>query len=157
MRDKNKQARASGNPLEFLGVRRSVPQALLQQRIAAVKRGIMGGSQENYAIKSQYAKYWSQFQEKSNAGNERQIAQATNGILEIHKKLAKRKLAAPTVASELSGIVTGRIGARVTPPFDYAFTLTDVPAWSSPFFGNPTLAGSANKDSGQISNSAVTE
>lgn len=58
----------------------------------------------------------------------------------------------------MNGIIAGRFAATITPPFDYAFSEQDLPAWGPlPFVGNPTLSGSANKDTGQISNSAVTD
>ncbi len=156
LRDKKKEIRSRDQALQFLGVGKPMPDALLQQRIAYVKRGLMGRSKEGYAIQKQYAKYWSEIQKSQETGNQKQLIQAQDGVLKIHKELAKQKLAAPAARPESSGIVTGRIGATVTPPFDYAFTLYNLPHWDS-IVGNPTLSGSANKDTGQISNSAVTD
>lgn len=156
MRDKNKEIRSRDQALEFLGVGKPMPDALLQQRIAYVKRGLTGRSKEGYAIQKQYAKYWSEIQKSQKTGNQQQLTRAQDAILKIHKDLAKQKLAGPAVRAESSGIIAGRIGATVTPPFDYAFTLYNLPAWDS-IIGNPTLSGSANKDTGQISNSAVTD
>jgi hypothetical protein len=44
------------------------------------------------------------------------------GLLGIHKKLAKRKLAAPKLAGEVGGILGG-FSVKVVPPFDYAYTI----------------------------------
>lgn len=156
MPKKKKVIRTQDKTLEFLRPG-TVPDALLQRRIADVKRGIIGRSKEGYAIDRQYAKYRREIQKSQKSGNESRMTQALDGVLGIHKKLAKQKLAAPAVRAGVGGIVAGRLGATITPPFDYAFSLYDTPAWSSPFFGNPTLSASANKDTGQISNSAVTE
>lgn len=89
MRNKNKEIRAHDRALQFLRAGKSVPDAFLQRRIADVKRGPMDRSKGKYAIDKQYAKYWSQIQKPPKVDKERRIAQATDGILGIHKNLAK--------------------------------------------------------------------
>jgi hypothetical protein len=71
--------------------------------------------------------------------------------LEIHKKLAKRKIAAPTPRVGLGGIITASFGVVVTPPFDYAFKMFKVTV------GSPAMSGSADKAYAQVSGSVVTD
>lgn len=86
MRNKKKEIRSRNQALEFLGVGRPMPEALLQQRIADVKRGIMGRSKEGYAVQREYTKYWSEIQKSQKTGNRQRLTQAQDGILEIHKR-----------------------------------------------------------------------
>ncbi|HLK50317.1 MAG TPA: hypothetical protein VKT49_19375 [Bryobacteraceae bacterium] len=129
-----------------------VPQAFLQRRIADARRTLEGRFHHKDAITRQYAKYWGQIQKPTKpVERSPRAAQAIEGLLALHKKLARKRLAAPPVLGEIGGIFPGRFGATVTPPFDYAFT---IPFLSS---GNPALTGSANKNTGQLTGSAITD
>ncbi len=131
-----------GNALEFLRGGKTVPAGFLRRRMAAVKRSMAERFKVKNAIEQETAKYWSQIQEPARPiGTDPQVVRAMDGLLGIHKKLAKQKLAAPKVAAALGGFFPGRFAAKVTPPYDYAFA----------------YSGSADKNTGQASGSAVTD
>jgi hypothetical protein len=134
---------------EFLRRGQKVPEGLLRRRMAEVKRSIAASVAEKRAIRRQAAKYWSEIQKPGRApvGSKK----ALDGLLAQHRRLAKRKLAAPKVPSQVGGIFGGGFAATIVPPFDYAYTL------AFPEQGNATLTGSASKNTGQTSGSAVTD
>ena len=128
-----------------------IPEAFLRRRIAQVKETMAARFQEKEAVDKQYARYWSQIYKTPKSDPSPRVMHAIDGLLGMHKKLARKKLVAPSVLGDIGGVLPGRFGATITPPFDYAFTI--------PFlnYGNPSLTGSANKNTGQISGSAVSD
>lgn len=152
MASKSKSAKGGAEILKFLGAGKPIPESFLRRRIADAKRTIAANFKEKNAIDKQYAKHWNQIYKPSKPDvKDPQVAQGLDGILSIHKKLAKQKLLAPTIPGELGGILSGNFGATITPPFDYAYSL------AFPLSGNPILTGSADKTTGQSSGSAVTD
>lgn len=152
MPNKTKANWKGTNAIDLLRGGKTAPDALVRSRIASVKRSLALRNKEDQAIKKPAAEYWRQIQKPTiPLPHDPQTVKALDGLLGIHKKLAKQKLAAPKVAAELGGILPGHFGAKVTPPFDYAYT---IPVADS---GNPALVGSANKTTGQLSSSAVTD
>jgi len=139
---------------EFLKVLRGgkpVPDAFIRRRMADAKRTVEASFKEKYAIDKQYAKFWNQIYKPSKpVNNDPQTAQGLDGILSLHKKLAKQKLLAPKILGDVGGIFPGRFGATITPPFDYAYSLAFLDS------GSPTLTGSASKTTGQSSASAIS-
>lgn len=69
-------------------------------------------------------------------------------LLALHQRLAGHPLAAPKIAAEAGGLFPGRITVKVTPPFDYAFTIPD-------HEGETISSGFANTN-GQLAGRAVT-
>ena len=136
--------------LDWMRGGKTIPPALLRSRIAAVKRSLAARSSEDQAIKKPAAEFWRQIHKPKPLPNDPQTVKALDGLLGIHKKLATKKLTAPKVPPEWGGILPGHFGATVTPPYDYAYNIPMVDS------GNPTLTGSANKATGQLSSSAVT-
>jgi hypothetical protein len=135
--------------VEFLRRRQKPPESLLRRRMAEVKRTMTARLAEKRAIQQQAAKYWTRIQKPARTPIEDR--RALDGLLAQHKKLAKRKLAAPKVPPQVGGIFGGGFTATIVPPFDYAYTL------AFPEQGNATLSGSSNRNSGQTSGSAVTD
>jgi len=136
---------------EFLRHGDKVPQGLLRRRMTEARRALTARFAERRAIQRQAEKYWAEIQRPARAAAEdSRKVRAMDGLLGLHKKLAKRKLAAPRRGSQLGGIFGG-FSATFAPPFDYAYTLPFVE------MGNTTLTGSANRSTGQTSGSAVTD
>ena len=131
---------------EFLRRGEKVPKAFLERRIAAAKQQLADRTKARQDISQRYATDWSQIQKASKDGDDRRAKRAMEDVLKIHRNLAKKKNAA-SARIGLGGIVsTSVFGVRITPPFDYAFTLIE-----DGTVGSPTLDGSAYKNSGQIS------
>jgi hypothetical protein len=152
MRKRTKGTEEQRSVLDWMRGGKTIPPVLLRNRIAAVKRSLAARNREDQAIKKPAAEYWRQIHKpKSPLPSDPQTVKALDGLLGIHKKLAKQKLVAPKVPPDLGGILPGHIGATVPPPFDYAYT---IPVADS---GNPSLVGSANKATGQLSSNAVTD
>lgn len=78
---------------------------------------------------------------------------AQEGLLTIHGRLGKRKLAPPRVASVPGGISGGRIVVTVVPLYDFALTIKNPQSGSS--FGPATVEAAASK-SGALSCSAIS-
>jgi len=151
MGSKSKASKDGADILKFLRGGKPMPESFLRRRMADAKRTLEASFKEKYAIDKQYAKYWNQIYKPSKPDNhDPQTAQGLDGILSVHKKLAKQKLLAPRVLGGFGGIIPGRFGATITPPFDYAYSLAFLDS------GSPTLTGSANKTTGQSSGSAIS-
>jgi len=149
---KNQRSRVPNTALEFLRRGEKVPKAFLERRIAAAKRQLADRTRARQAISERYATDWSQIQQASKDSDDLRAKRAMEDVLKIHKSLAKKKIAA-SARIGLGGIMsTSVFGVRITPPFDYAFTLIE-----DGTVGGPTLDGSAYKNSGQISTSAITD
>jgi hypothetical protein len=151
MTNKIQGTRIQDNAFEFLRRGEKVPKAFLERRIAAVERQWTERASETEGINKKYATYWSQIQRATKAGKDPRDTLAIEGLLEIHKQLAKRKIAAPTPRIELGGIITARFGAVVTTPFDYAFKMFKTTV------GSPAMSGSADRAAAQVGGSVVTD
>jgi len=137
--------------LDFLRDRNKVPDEFIRRRIAAARREIAARYEQKSEIKRQAVKLFTQIQEPIRPSNDDpKAARAITGLLDLHKKLAKQKILAPSVASELGGIISGGFTAKFTPPFDYAYTIPFLTA------GQPSLIGSASKG-GELSTRAVSD
>jgi hypothetical protein len=151
MGTKSKSAKGGAEVLNFFRGGKPMPESFLRKRMAHAKSTMAARFKEKYAIDKQYVKFWNQIHKPPNPGNsDPQTAQGLDGILSIHKKLAKQKLLPPGILGELGGIISGQFGATIAPPFDYAYSLAFQDS------GNPTLTGSADKTTGQSSGSAIT-
>jgi hypothetical protein len=128
----------------------TVPKAFLERRIATVKREMAEQVKQRREMSQRYATYWRQIQKAPKDGEDRGAARAMEGIVQIHKNMAKKKIAASAPVG-LGGILPITFGVSVAPPFNYGFTLGSLAN-----FGDPVLVASANNTTGQISTSAVT-
>jgi hypothetical protein len=138
--------------LESSRRRKTVPEGLLRRRMAVVKRDLTARLQQESARERQAEKYWSQIQKPGRpVDDDPRVARSIDGLLAMHRTRAKRKLAAPRLPGGLGGILGGSFSAKVTPPYDYAYSV------SFPRSGRPILTGSANRNTGQLSGSAVTD
>jgi hypothetical protein len=117
--------------------------------MADVQRSLAGRYKEAAAIRQEAAKYRRQIQGPAPSGPNDGAALA--GLLGTYNKLAERKIKAPVVGAEVSGILGGHILSTVALPFDYAYA---VPFQDS---GNPVLVATADKSTGQMNCSATTD
>jgi len=76
---------------------------------------------------------------------------ALQGLLAMHEKLAKQKLAAPKVPAGLGGLLPGQIVVTTVPPFDYGVIIPGRLAGP-----DATLEGAADKATGMMSGSAIS-
>jgi len=147
MAKKSKGRDWHGGPIEFLRGGKDFPKSLLRSRIAEVKRRLSTQFKEKSAIQREAAQYWSKLAPPIPKGPE--ATRALNGLRGISDQLAKKKLVVPAPPAQQSRIIGPNFFATVTPPYDYAFALPQ---------GNlQGEAASADKNSGQLSVSAVTD
>jgi hypothetical protein len=139
----------SNKELAVLRGGKAIPEAFLRQRREAAKKQLAASFPAPRPIDRQAARYFKELQPKPDYKDPKKAA-AVKGLLELHQQRVKQKLNAPKVAREFSGILPGRFGATVAPPFDYAYT--------EPFLiqDAPQLIGSVNKNTGQMSAGAFT-
>lgn len=129
----------------------TIPRGLVDLRVAEARRMLQAGRADGRGVAGQMARYFGLAQGEAPRisaapGAERGV----EGLLALHEKLARRKLAAPRVPAEVGGLMPGRITVKVTPPFDYAFTI------HTPIIGATQVAATATKN-GQLSSSAVSD
>ncbi len=147
----SKKSRTGSEALQYFRGGKGLREELVRRYISDFQSKKQAQVQQRSTTEQQMAKYLSEVKgfAKSAAGDP-QTAKALDGLLGIHKKLAKQKLAAPKVVSGLGGILPGRISVKVTPPFDYDEVISTVLAGDE-----PVLAGSADKNTGQMSASCM--
>lgn len=146
MPSKNKRTSLQADTLQIMRGGKAVPKELVQRCIADLQLRRTKLLDKRNITERQMAKYFGQAQ-----GPIKRDARAMEGILGIHQKLAKQKLVAPRVHGGIGGIFPGRITVNVVPPFDYAILIPGKLAGN-----DPTLAGSSDKNTGQMSASAIT-
>jgi hypothetical protein len=152
MRRKRRGTDRRGNALELLHGGETVPARLLRQRMVEIKQSLEAQFKEKGALQRDAAKYRSKLQPvPAFTGGDPQVARAVDGLRGISGRLARRKLIAPRVAREAPAILTGLLGVRVTPPYDYA------DAFDGIGFGSPELSALADKNSGQMSFTIVAD
>lgn len=144
MPNKRHTAREDAAMLKFLrtGGQR-LPADFTSRRRAAVQRHLEAQSNRGHAIVRAKTRAMGGLQ-GFGPGDPRAEAE----LLALHKKLAGSPLTAPKIAAETGGFFPGRITVKVTPPFDYAFTIPDAE-------GDATSSGFANTN-GQLAGRAVT-
>lgn len=120
-----------------------IPADFTSRRLAAVQRHLQAQSNRGHAIVRRKIKALGGLK-PSGPGDERAEAE----LLALHQKLAGSPLAVPRIAADTGGLFPGRITVKVTPPFDYAFTIPDAE-------GEATSSGFANTN-GQLLGRAVT-
>lgn len=146
MPSKNKRTSLQGDTLQILRGGKAVPKDLVQRCIADLQQKRTKLLDKRNATERQMAKYLGQAQ-----GSVKPDTGAMDGLLGIHQKLAKQKLAAPRVHGGLGGILPGRITVNVAPPFDYDIVIPTVLA------GNDAIReASADRNTGKMSVSAIT-
>jgi hypothetical protein len=116
----NKKSRTQSEMLQFFQGGKGLREDLVRRCIRDLQEKRKAHVQERGAIALEAANYLSEVQRsvKSAAGDP-QTAKAVDGILGIHKKLAKHKLAPPNVLGGPGGVVAGSMSVTVTPPFDF--------------------------------------
>ncbi len=120
-----------------------VPADFTARRRDAVQRHLETQSNRGHAIVRRKIKALGGLQ-PAGPGDPRAEAE----LLGLHQRLAGHPLAAPKIAAEAGGLFPGRITVKVTPPFDYAFTIPD-------HEGETISSGFANTN-GQLAGRAVT-
>jgi hypothetical protein len=128
----------------------TVPQVFLERRIVTVKRELAEQVKQRQEMSQRYATYWKQIQKASKDGEGRGAARSMEGILQVYKNLAQKKIVASAPLG-LGRIIPTSFGETVVSPFNYGFTIGNLGN-----FGPPVLSASANNSTGQISTSAVT-
>lgn len=146
MPSKNKRTE-SERTLQFLRGGKPAPEKLVRQGISEVQQKKQAQFEQNSRTEQQMAKYLKRIQGVAQPNvDDPHRSKALDGLLGIHKRLTKNKLAAPHVLGGLGGILQGRISVKVTPPYDYDVILRTVLAGPE-----PTLSASADKYTGQMS------
>lgn len=137
---------------ELLHGGKPVPQGLMRRHVADLKRKLETRFKEKSALQQEAQKYFAQLQNSSSAPapDSPEAKRALNGLLQITKRLASRKLARPLGVAQIGGILAGHYTLNVVPPYDYS------DSWTSVGFGNPTLSASADKSSGEMTCSVAS-
>jgi hypothetical protein len=107
-------------------------------------------TQERNATLRQMSKYLSEVQgEARPASRDPKTAKALKGLLGVHEKLAKHKLAPPKAMLGIGGL---SYSVTVTPPYQEHKTIPSADQEGFP----PILTGFADPNTGQLSASAIT-
>jgi len=131
---------------------KGIPDDLARKRIADIQERRKAQLEQLIATRQEMTKYWNQIEKSSPPGaSDPQTARALEGLLGMHKKLAAQKLMAPKVSGVVGGIRPGQISATLVAPFDYGIEIPTVLAGNQ-----PTLAGSVDSNTGQMSVSCNT-
>jgi hypothetical protein len=147
----SKKSRTESEVLQYFRGGKGLREDLVRRYISEFQKKKNAQVQKRGTTEQQMAKYLTQVKGLAQAAaGDPQTAKALDGLLGIHKKLAKQKIAAPSVVRGPGGILPGRISVKVTPPFDYDEVIQTVLAGDQ-----PVLSGSADKNTGQMSDSCM--
>ena len=131
---------------------RGIPEDVARKHISDIQARRKAQFERLSATRKEMTKFWSQIEKSPVSGaSDPERARALEGLLGMHKKLAAEKLTAPNVFGGIGGIRPGSISATAVPPFDYNIQIPTVLAGNQ-----PSIAGSADKNSGQMSVSCST-
>jgi hypothetical protein len=137
---------------EFLRGGKAVPANVVRQHMTNVREKRKAQLERATGTQQQMAKHLNVIEKppKPDISNP-QTVKALDGLLALHKKLAGQMIPPPKIPGGLGGIFPGTISVKVVPPFDYDIIIPTVLAGNE-----PTLSGSSNKDTGQMSASCIT-
>jgi hypothetical protein len=126
---------------------------LVQQVLANVHEQRCKEFDRGSTSERQMAKYFDQVQQLPGVNTKDPgVARSLSGLLSLHQKFAKQKLAAPKAALDLGGFLPGHIAVNAIPPFDFDHVLFGSGTGSN----IATRTASANRLNGQINLSAIT-
>jgi hypothetical protein len=140
------------DPARILRGGKAVPNELVRRCIADLQLKRKAALEQRNATERKMAKLFGQARGSVEIDT-RDPAKAASlqGLLAMHEKLAKQKLAAPKVPGGLGGLLPGQIIVTTVPPFDYSVIIPGKLAGN-----DPTLEGTADKNTGMMSASAMT-
>ncbi len=152
MPSRDKHTGQDKRALEFLRGGKGIPENVVRQHLTNVREKRKAQLEQATGTKQQMAKHLSVIQKPSKIDlADPQTAKAVDGLLALHKKLAGQKIPPPKIPGDIGGIFPGTISAKVVPPFDFDAKIPTVLAGNQ-----PTLSGSTDKNTGQMSVSCIT-
>src|SRR4030095_9720292 len=146
MPNKKNRMSSQANALQILRGGKAVPKELVKRCVADLQQRRNKELDKRNSTERQMAKFLGQSQ-----GQSKPDAKASDGLLGIHRKLAKQKLVPPRVRGGLGGVLPGRITATIVPPFDYNIVIPTRLAGN-----DATIEASSNRLTGQMNASAIT-
>lgn len=129
---------------------KGIPDEVARKCVADIQQRRKAQLDRLIATRQEMTKYRSHFR-KSSGVPDSETERSLEGLLETHRKLAAQKLAAPQVHGGIGWPRPGSISATVVPPFDFNVQIPGVLAGNQ-----PTITGSADKNTGQMSVSCDT-
>jgi len=153
MPSKKKRTSLKGDVTQTLRGGKAPPRNLVQQCLADMQQRRNAELDRGSANERQMAKHFDQVQQMPRIDTkDPAVSRSLDGLLGLHQKFAKQKLAAPKVVHDFGGILPGRIAVNVAPPFDFDHVLFGTGTGSN----IATRTASANRLNGQINLSAIT-
>jgi len=149
---KSKRNTSEADAARILRGGKAVPNELVRRCLADLQSRRQAGLEQRKATEMKMAKLFGQARGQFET-DPRHPAQADSlqGLLALHQKLAKQKLAAPKVPGGLGGLLPGQIVVTTVPPYDYSVVIPATLAGN-----NPILEGASDKNTGMMSASAIT-
>ncbi len=153
MPSKKKRVSLKGNLLQTLRGGKAPPRSVVQHCLADMQRRNNAELDRGAANELQMAKHFDQVHQPAKIDTKDPgVSRSLDGLLGLHQKFAKQKLAAPKVIQDVGGLFPGRIAVNAIPPFDFDHVLFGGPSY--PNVG--TREATANRLNGQINASAIT-
>lgn len=132
-----------GNPVPRKLVERSVAE-IAQQRAAQFEKQSTAAQRMN--------RYFAAAQDLAPPDHcDPRVEKAQATLLKNHERLARKRLAAPNIAGDFSGMLPGQIRATIVPPFDY-----DIVIPSRLGGADADLEATSNRQTGKMRLSAVS-
>jgi len=153
MARKNKRKTTRSSAIETVRFGKALPHNLVHQCINNIQQDRMSQLDKRSIAGQRMTKYLDQAQGSAKTDNDSaSVCRARDSLLKNHKKLTKKKLAVPKVLGHGNGVLPyNTIRATVFPPFDYDVIIPSMLAANA-----PTLEGTSEKNTGNMSLSAIT-
>jgi hypothetical protein len=149
---KNKRSLSDPDFARILRGGKAVPGELVRRCVADLQSRRKADLERRSATEGKMAKLFGQARGPLGDGNpDPPRPGPLQGLLDMHRKLAKQKLAAPKVPGGLGGLLPGQIVVTTVPPFDYNVIIPGRLAGH-----DAALEGASDKNTGMMSASAIS-
>ena len=151
MPSKSQRTATHNDALQLLRGGKAIPKDIVNRCVADLQQRRQQGIAKRIGTEKKMAQHLDRATGSLPPKDAGERQTSIDALRALHAKLAKEKILPPRIRGGLGGILPGQITVTVVPPFDYQVIIPTRLAGP-----DATLDGSADKNTGQMSGSAIT-